>query len=635
MSMIRQVWLLILGIIVLACAGSLVVSIGTARAYLEAQLALKNNDNAQSLALTLSQQRGDRQLMELALAAQFDTGYYRLIRLRAPEGQTLVERAAPDRTPNAPAWFAEAVPVVSTPGVAQVSSGWNAVGTLEVISQPAFAYASLWQGAVRMGQWMLLLGLLAATIGWLAVRQWRRPLDAVVEQAAALTQRRFLTISEPAVPELRRVAQALNAMVERVRTMFAEQVDQVDQLRRLANCDTLTGVAHRRHFLSRLEDELPREGGSGRGLLVLMRIGALADANRALGHALTDGLLRQAAQALDAPGQADPPLVVGRLNGSDFAVLYEHGVDAGGVAAQVLGQAQDIFAPFEQAVIVASCVVWHRGDSVAGLLQVADAALARAELRGNGAFEVVGSVSAARAPGGEESWRRRLHQALAEDQLELAQFPLLDVQGRLIHHECPLRIRVDAAGRPEPAAVWLPYAVRTGLISRIDVAAASLALDRIELDGQPRGINIAPASLLDPAFVGLLRSLMEEHAEAAPRLCLEIDEAILGMPHGGLADLCHQLRSFGVRVGVEHAGEHAAQTQALLAIGLDFVKLRGSFVSGVASDEPQAVLVRGTVSALHGLGMKVYAEGVANPSDLTKLWQLGIDAATGAAVTQG
>jgi diguanylate cyclase (GGDEF)-like protein len=635
MSMIRQVWMLILGIILLACIGSVAVSVTSARDYLQSQLALKNNDNAQALALTLSQQRGDQKMMELALSAQFDTGYYRSIRLHGADGAVLVERVAQAQRADAPSWFVERVPIVSAPGVAQVTNGWNVLGTLEVVSHPSFVYASLWASTVRMAQWMLVLGLLAGLVGWLAVRQLRRPLDAVVEQAYALTQRRFVAIAEPAVPELKRVAQALNAMVARVRTMYAEQMDQVEQLSRLANCDSLTGVAHRRHFMSRMEDELRRETGNGRGLLVLMRVGELGQANRQLGHALTDGLLRQAARALEAGTAQEQPLLAGRLNGTDFAALYAHPADAERVLSTLLSQVQEAFAPFEQSLVVASCVSWHRGEAVATAMQAADAALARAELRGDGAFELVGSVApASRAQGGEESWRRRLTEALADDRLSLAEYPLLDRAGRVIHQECPLRIRIEAEGAAEPASAWLALAVRTGLIARIDLAAVALALDMVERDGVPRGINIAPAALLDASFLPLLRGLVSEHPEAAARLSLEIDESVLAGQHTGLVTLCQELRPLGVRVGLEHAGERSAQSSALLTVGIDFVKLRASFVAGVAAHDTQAILVRGTAVALHGLDIKVYAQGVADPRDLNTLWSLGLDGATGPAVRE-
>src|SRR5471032_2349207 len=88
MSLIRQVWLLLSVTLALAFAGAIGVYVHSARHYLQTQLNLKNNDTAQSLALTLSQQHGDPVALELAIASQFDTGFYERIRLLAPGGRT-------------------------------------------------------------------------------------------------------------------------------------------------------------------------------------------------------------------------------------------------------------------------------------------------------------------------------------------------------------------------------------------------------------------------------------------------------------------------------------------------------------------------------------------------------------------
>src|SRR3954462_13683520 len=103
MSLIRQVWLMLSLTLVLAFAGAIGVSVHAARHYLQTQLNLKNNDTAQSLALTLSQQKGDPVALELAIASQFATGFYERIRLVAPGGKTLVEKQGDAHPQNAPA----------------------------------------------------------------------------------------------------------------------------------------------------------------------------------------------------------------------------------------------------------------------------------------------------------------------------------------------------------------------------------------------------------------------------------------------------------------------------------------------------------------------------------------------------
>ena len=74
MSLIKQLWIAIALVMTVAFGGSLVVSVLSARHYLEQQLQVKNIDNATALALSLTQMEKDPVTMELQVAAQFDAG---------------------------------------------------------------------------------------------------------------------------------------------------------------------------------------------------------------------------------------------------------------------------------------------------------------------------------------------------------------------------------------------------------------------------------------------------------------------------------------------------------------------------------------------------------------------------------
>ena len=211
-------------------------------------------------------------------------------------------------------------------------------------------------------------------------------------------------------------------------------------------------------------------------------------------------------------------------------------------------------------------------------------------------------------------------------------YPVVDRQLKLLHHECPMRLQLEADGPFETAAMWLPMALRTGLISQIDEAAVSLALAQIAQDQQPRGVNIAPNSLLDSGFVPRLRALLAAKPEAARLLWLEVAEAAAVERFELVRELCKQLRPLGARVGLEHAGDRLTRIESLFEAGLDYVKLDASVVQGVANDAARAAFVSGTVNMLHGLGLQVYGEGVNEPADILALRQCGIDGVTGPAV---
>ncbi|MEY4764975.1 MAG: hypothetical protein RI907_1648 [Pseudomonadota bacterium] len=635
MSLIRQIWLLIVVTLVLAFAGSFGVWIVSARSYLETQLRLKNADNAQSLALTLSQQKGDLPAMELALSAMFDTGFYQRITLKDAGGRPVVSREARNvlLEDAPPAWFFELVPVESQMGVAQVSDGWRALGSVEVVSQSGFAHAQLWQGCAKTAGWLAVLGVLSSLVAVAGVKRIRAPLDATVAQAKALMERRFLTVREPAVPELAALSQAMNAVVLRLKTVFEEQSSQVEQLRQQAHCDALTGLSHRRHFMMQLSSALQSESGSGTGMVCLIRLVDLAGINRVLGHRMTDALLQRLASTLREVVHGQPEVALGRLNGGDFALCMTEAGQRLPEPARFVDALRSTFGELAVPVhVVMGAVPWERGMTLQQVLSAADSALARAEARGGYAVEHVQDTKAGGLVLGEDAWRQRLNAALDARRLQLVAYPVVDRQMMLVHHECPMRLQLEEGGAYEAAHLWLPMAQRTGLIGRIDEQAVSLALKAIAEDGQQRSVNLSPASLADSGFVPRLRGLLAQAPREARQLWLEVAEVAAIDRFEQVRELCKQLRPLGARIGLEHAGEKLTRIELLFEVGLDYVKLDASVVQGVSQDANRAAFVSATVGMLHGLGLLVMAEGVTETADIPALKQAGVDGWTGPAV---
>lgn len=630
MSLIRQIWLLLLATLVLALLASTGVSIETTRNTLQTQLRLKNNDNAQSLALALSQQKGDRRLMELILTAQFDTGFYRRIRFVPDDGVGGFARESEAQPAQAPRWFTALAPIESVPGVAQVSDGWKALGSVEVVSQTSYADDALWHAALSIAGLLAAVGVVALIGAAFVVRNLRRPLDDTVAQANALVEGRFVRVAEPPVLELQRVARAMNAMVQRVQSMFDAQSRQVEQLRVQAQCDALTGLAHRRQFMAQLASTLGREDGPVDGGLVLLRVCDLAGLNRAIGHEATDRVLQSVADVLRAYPDRGGGCFVGRLNGSDFAL----GLPVPGVAAetaQSLAQALSAaLTSFGLRVSVALGAVEIRsGATSSALLAAADAALARSETSGPFAVEVAEPPAVGEPLRGESAWRQEILDALSQGRYRLVEFVVIDRQRRLLHLECPMRLQLRPDGPFEVAGRWLPLAVRNRLTAAVDEQAVRLALAAIADDGRPRCVNVARTSIGDSGFAARLRAALQESAREARLLSIEVPEAAAVDHFEWLQELGRQLRPEGARLGLEHAGAQLARIDRLYEAGLDYVKLDAAVVNGIASDANRAGHVTGIVAMLHGLALQVIAEGVTDEQDALALWDCRVDGITG------
>jgi diguanylate cyclase (GGDEF)-like protein len=629
--MIRQVWLMLFGVLLFALLGSVAIHTLVQWQSLRQQLQLRNDDGATTLAATLSQLRGDPASMGRAAVAQFDAGHYRRLRLLREDGSLLAERERPERTGSAPHWFVQLLPLAVQPGSAAVSDGSQPVGRVQLWSQADWALDALWIGVLRMAGWLAMLGLVAAGAAALAVRGWRRPLQATVAQAQALEERRFVLADEPRVPELRRLTRSMNSLVRRLQAVFEQQAATLDELRQQAQADAVTGLLQRRHFVAQLDHALRAEQQRGAGLL-LVRLRQLEAMNRRIGHDAADRLLAALAQVLQSYPSHVKGALTGRLNGSDFA-LY---LPAAGMTEETARSLLDalraalLTVDREAELAIGGADLPLPCTATAGLA-LADGALAQAETEGSFALCMAPSMSADAPVHGQGAWQLRLTDTLQAQRARLGEFEVHDVGGKLLHLDCPMQLQLHAGGPFEAAPRWLAMAVRCRLADRADRLALALALQAIAQDGRPRAVNVAAASLATEGFIAEVQQLLQTAPAAAAKLWVDVAEAAALQPRR-LREAIVAWRGLGVRIGLEHAGARLRELPRLHALGVDYVRIDGSFVQGVATQTAVRELARGLVTLLRGMQLQVLAEAVQDEEDLATLWTLGFDGATGPAL---
>jgi diguanylate cyclase (GGDEF)-like protein len=632
MSMYRQLWLAIIVSMLLALAGSLLASMLSARAYLESQLSIKNSDNAAALALSLSQSEPDAVSVELTVSALFDSGHYELIRVVDPKGEIVVERSAPRGEVDAPEWFVSQLPILATPGQAQISDGWKQFGTITLVSNKRFAYGALWNSALQMMMALTIACAFGGYLGSLILRRLKRPLQAVIDQATAISERRFITIDEPKVPELRKLASAMNTTVGRLKTLFEEETARLERVRREANFDPLTGLANRTHFVACLRQSLDAEDGFG-GTLLLIRLADLAGINRRLGREAADELLKHAADAIRLCSKLSPEGIAGRLNGADFAVMLPGEVSGRASAASLLARLSEVARPFVDGKTTASigfCRFTH-GMDLGALLARADRALASAEAEGIDSIREAEADDGDVQPRSAKQWTDLIHRALDNGWVRLISFPVADFSGQLLHRECPLRLMFDEQGEWLPAGQFLPVAERLRLTPRLDLAAVTLGLRELTTHPELPGlaINLSASSICDDQFRTSLLALLTSDRRNASRLWLEVAENGALRHIGEFRALCLKLKAAGCRVGLEHFGHHFSQIGQLHDLGLDFLKIDSSFVRGLEGNPGNAAFLKGLCSIAHAIGLQVLAEGVATTDEMETLKSIGFDGVTG------
>ncbi len=636
MSLIKQLWIAIIVVMTIAFGGSMVVSVLSARHYLEQQLQVKNIDNATALALSLSQLPKDTVTVDLQVATQFDAGHYRFIRIVSPTGQLLAERVYTGQLKGAPAWFARLIPINATPGQALIQDGWKQYGTLTLASQEQYVYQSLWQGTLELLLWFVLGSVLAGIAGTLAVRLITRPLVEVVGQAEAIAERRFMLLAEPRTPELRSVVRAMNGLVERLKALFSEEAARLEALRQKVNMDALTGLAGREHFLSLLRELLVGETSGPEGALVVLRLTDLNKLNAQLGHRRADTLLVQLGELLQSSAREHPGQQPGRLKGGEFALACP-GITSPVDAAIVLHQrlTQDWLPAWVAEVpdlFNLAAVAYQHGQSVGDLLSRADEALARAGDLGPNSWHA-SDAEGSRPARPAEQWRSMLTEAVASGKLQLAFYRVVGSNSLApIHKEGVIRLQIDAAGTLLPARDFMPMAARLNLSAPIDLEVVRLAIEHLRTTPGDIAVNLSAETIADFRFRYELRLLLEFHPEMCNRLLFEVPEQGVFKQFDAFRDLVLTLKPLGCRVGIEYFGQRFAEGDKLADLGLDYIKVHPSYVRDITHNPGNQEFLKGLCNVARNFGIVVIALGVESDSDLPLLASLGFDGMTGPGV---
>lgn len=634
MTLTKQLWIVISVLITLTFISSFIVSGYTARNYFQEQLTVKNIDNASSLALSLSQMDKDPVTIELMISAQFDSGHYQRIELVDPNDRTIELREHSQLEPEVPSWFAELIAFDVPPGVARVQDGWLQFGTLIVESQTAYALSALWRVFYQLLAWTVSIALVVGLIGSILLRRISQPLQAVVRQAEALGERRFITSEEPRTLEFMRLVRAMNTLTNRVRSILETQARRLDEIRRESQLDPATGVVNREQFNRVLDARLRLQDKSVQDSLLLLRITGLQSLNARLGHQATDewicALLDRLRSSLDSNSKAFSHYTMGRLNGSDFAILLKDTDFLDDLAtslwraAMTLVEEQGLEA--EPPLALVGCY-FRPGEEHARLMSRVDDLLATAEQEQTERLQLASEQQSAPLFPDANSWRQGLEGAINDNGVSYACYPVLTKQGTIYHEEAMLRIRL--AGREVSAGAVIGWARRLGLLPQLDLQVLNSVFRSLaENPQQEMAVNLSVESVRQSTcFLDIIGLIDSRGEELTRRLSLEFNERVAVQYPGLLTSFSAAVKSHGVKMGLQSAGRHLPAIPGLESMGLDYMKVDASLIQHQSEDVQN--LLRGLCKMGHSLGVTMIAEGVLEDTDKVALSTFGFDAFTG------
>lgn len=634
MSLFKQLFLAICMLMLVSFTGSFLVSVESSREQQVNQLRAHAQDAATALGLSLSPHIQDVAMVELMVSSIFDSGYFQSIRVfDGDSGAVVVERSGVPVAAEAPQWFTKLIDLAPATGDAIVSDGWRQAARVEVVSHPLFAVGRLWNSALGILIWLALSGLVCIGLGVLLLKRQLRPLDYLVEQSNAIARREFLSLPElPRTPEFRRVVKAMNQMVEKLKTLFAEEASRSEKLRAEAYQDSLTGLANRRYFDLQLHARLNVEEEACSGFLMLLRIDDLAGLNQRLGGQQTDRLIQGVAGQLLQFCQGR--FLLSRNRGGEFAILAPglHREEAEQLAESLdaaMASLQQTGVSDRMPLAHIGMTAFAPGADPADLYRRLDEALAQAASQTLQHWACSQDGTQSPAVDEYQSWYHLLDKALQQGRFQLHFQPVVDAgePGRVLHHKVLARL-VDDQGTLVPAGRFLPWLERFGWTARLDLAMLGWVLAQMEGHDVHLALSLSGTTVREPQALAALYDLLRQHSHLGPRLTLELDEDQLP-EQSALAALTQHLHGMGFGLGLQHFGGRFSMIGNLARLGLGYLKVDGSYIRAIDQENDKRLFIEAMQRAANSIDLPLIAERVETEGEWRVLREMGISAVQG------
>jgi diguanylate cyclase (GGDEF)-like protein/PAS domain S-box-containing protein len=422
-----------------------------------------------------------------------------------------------------------------------------------------------------------------------------------------------------------------------VLTDITERKRTEQELRYLANYDTLTGLPNRTLLSERLGHAVIRARRGARKVAVLfLDLDRFKHVNDSMGHAAGDRMLKAAGSRLrDNVRDGD---TVARIGGDEFTVVLEELADAGEAERVAMKLITAFEKPLElndgQDVVISPSIgislYPDHAQTPTDLLKFADTAMYQAKDRGRKTYMVYTETMDAAA-------RMRatlvgaLRKALERGEFSLVYQPKLALlDERITGVEALLRWNSQDLGEISPVT-FIPVAEESGMIIEIGdwvLVRACEQLSKWHRDGLrdiSMSVNISVLQLQRGDLTQRLCDILAENDMAPNQLELELTESVIMANAEQSISTLRQLKAVGVTLSIDDFGTGYSSLSYLRRLPIDALKIDKEFVGDITTDPDDEAITATVINMAHSLGLNVVAEGVETAEQAEYLREQGCD----------
>ena len=395
--------------------------------------------------------------------------------------------------------------------------------------------------------------------------------------------------------------------------------------------DPATGFYHRRRFLEVLTDRLDGKAQGGVRALAFIRPDKFREVEDRVGPISSEDLLVQLAEQLRALAQKTD--LYGRFGGQVFTMFLERGNlrDVEAWAQNVVARVAERIFEVNHNTLSITCTVGLAEvgpgtDTMETLIAAAKKTnQAGRESGGNRAVLEQTSDASTRVQRFDEVWVQQIKLALMENRFRLAHLPIAGLGGEQKAMLDTVIRMVDAQGDELAAADFMPAAARNRMLRAIDrwVIGATLAFCAT----QPVDtvfVKLSSESLIDKTLTDWLAKAVDSSGVAHGKLCFQVSEEDAAQFLAQTKTLADQLKRQGHQFAIEHFGIGHDSARVLASTPMHYLKIDGSLMQSLSTDEALRQRVRGYIEAANKRGIATIAERVEDANTMAVLFQLGV-----------
>jgi diguanylate cyclase (GGDEF)-like protein len=407
---------------------------------------------------------------------------------------------------------------------------------------------------------------------------------------------------------------------------------QEERLLYLSSHDELTGQLNRTRLTEELTAFLADSNRQPRsGALLLAAVNDLTLINETYGFDVGDEVIAIIGRRLGRTLRGKD--CIGRFSSNKFGIVLQ---DCAGESADAV--ARRLMATVRDSVIDTSVGAVATTVSVGGILlpeQAANgqAAIGRAlqalDVARNHASEHFALYEACER---RDSERRRtvpiadeIVRALNDRRLMLALQPIVTSKSREPElYECLLRMqRLD--GSIMVAGDFIPVAEQFGLIRLVDHRVLELAIELLRSSPDIKlALNVSAATASDGQWLAGLEAFTAKDRALTSRLTVEITETAAISNLEGAIRFVAALKALGCRVALDDFGAGYPSFRSLRRLGVDMVKIDGSFIQNLGHQAEDEMFVRTLIELARNFGITTVGEWVTDEKTARLLENAGI-----------